>query len=144
MKLFAKIFNDYLQKNSIIDVNLGSKYARWLSKLLFLFQATCFCMNDVYTFKVLVNGYVQNILSTKKNTSTNRHCTPLQKQLPVDVKFRSSRRGIFCKKLFLKISQNSQENSRAGVSFLINCRAEEYSSEDLSLKNTSSGCFCKL
>ena len=52
--------------------------------------------------KVLVNSYVQKISSTKKNTSTNRHCTPLQKQLPVDVNFRSGRQGVFCKKVALK------------------------------------------
>ena len=33
---------------------------------------------------------------------------------------RSSRPEVFCKKVFLEISQNSQENTRARVSFLIN------------------------
>ena len=37
--------------------------------------------------------------------------------------FRSSRPEVFCKKGFLKISQNSQENTCARVSFLIKLRA---------------------
>ena len=36
---------------------------------------------------------------------------------------RSSHRGVLCKKVFLKISQNSQENTCARVSFLIKFQA---------------------
>ena len=42
------------------------------------------------------------------------------------------------KKVFLKISQNSQENTYARVSFLIRLQARPF------LQSTSSGCFCKL
>ena len=42
------------------------------------------------------------------------------------------------KKVFLKISQNSQENTYARVSFLIRLQARPF------LQSTSGGCFCKL
>ena len=42
-------------------------------------------------------------------------------QLPIS---RSSRPDVFCEKVFLEISQNSQENTRARVSFLIKLQAE--------------------
>ena len=38
--------------------------------------------------------------------------------------FRSSRPEVFCKKVFLEISQNSEENNCARVSFLIKLQAE--------------------
>ena len=38
-------------------------------------------------------------------------------------KGRSSRPDVFCKKLFLEISQNSQENTCARVSFLTKLQA---------------------
>ena len=41
----------------------------------------------------------------------------------VTVKFKSSRPEVFCKKMFLEISQNSQENTRARVSFLVKLQA---------------------
>ena len=41
-------------------------------------------------------------------------------QLPIS---RSSRPDVFCEKEFLEISQNSQENTRARVSFLIKLQA---------------------
>ena len=34
------------------------------------------------------------------------------------IKFRSNRPEVFCEKVFLEISQYSQENNCAGVSFL--------------------------
>ena len=37
--------------------------------------------------------------------------------------YRSSRSEVFCKKVFLEISKNSQENTCARVSFLYSCRA---------------------
>ena len=37
--------------------------------------------------------------------------------------FRNSRPEVFCKKVFLEISQNSQENTCVSVSFLIKLRA---------------------
>ena len=43
--------------------------------------------------------------------------------LNVTMKSRSSRPGILCKRLFLKILQNSQENTSAGVSFLTKLQA---------------------
>ena len=36
--------------------------------------------------------------------------------------YRSSRSEVFCKKVFLEISKNSQENTCARVSFLYSCR----------------------
>ena len=41
------------------------------------------------------------------------------------------------KKVFLEISQNSQENTCARVSFLIKLQAQEH----IFLQNTSGGCF---
>ena len=40
------------------------------------------------------------------------------------LKFRSSRPEVFCKMVFFKISQNSQENTCARVSFLIKLQAK--------------------
>ena len=48
----------------------------------------------------------------------------LYAQLPVHFPVqRSSRSELFCKKVFVEISQNSQENTSARVSFLIKLRA---------------------
>ena len=47
---------------------------------------------------------------------------------------RSSRPEVFCKRVFLEILQNSQENTCARVSFLTKLQAE-------ALQNTSGGCF---
>ena len=41
-------------------------------------------------------------------------------------KYRNSRPGMFCKKVLLKISQNSQENICARVSFLIKLQAYNF------------------
>ena len=49
---------------------------------------------------------------------------------------RSSHQRCSIKKVFLEISQNSQENTYARVSFLITLQAW-----DLFLQNTSDGCF---
>ena len=53
--------------------------------------------------------------------------------------------GVLLKKLFLKISQNSQENTCARVSFLINCKSEACNfirKETLALM--FSGEFCEI
>ena len=48
----------------------------------------------------------------------------LYAQLPVHFPIqRSSRPELFCKKVFVEISQNSQENTSARVSFLIKLQA---------------------
>ena len=49
-------------------------------------------------------------------------------------------RGVLCKMVFLEISQNSQENTCARVSFLIKSFVKFLRTPFL--QNTSSGCFC--
>ena len=69
---------------------------------------------------------------------------------------RSSRPEVFCKKVFLQISQNSQENTCARVHFLIKFQAsaknEILVSDSVNfvkfritrfLQNSSGGCFCQ-
>ena len=69
--------------------------------------------------------------------------------------FRSSRPEVFCKKVFLNISQNSQENTRAKVPFLIkrlsikkqtlpqvfSCEFCEIFKNTFFIEHTSDGCF---
>ena len=44
-------------------------------------------------------------------------------KIPLHHMYRSSRLEVFCKKMFLEISKNSQENTCARVSFLIKLQA---------------------
>ena len=57
--------------------------------------------------------------------------------------FRSGRADGFVKKIFMEISQISQENTCAGDSFLIKLQALDLRNfqEHLFLQNTSGGCF---
>ena len=54
---------------------------------------------------------------------------------------RSSHQKCSMKKVFSKIFQNSQENTCARVSFLINLQAMRNFWEHLSIQNASGGCF---
>ena len=78
MKLFAKIFNSYSQKSSIVDIKLGTKYAPRLSFHLFLFKVTCFCMNNAYALKFsLIVMSERSLLLPRRillTTDTAHHC----------------------------------------------------------------------
>ena len=60
-------------------------------------------------FKIVVRIFYSKLNSSRNSRASSR--------------FRSSRPGRSVKKVFLKISQNSQENTCARVSFLIKLRA---------------------
>ena len=49
--------------------------------------------------------------------SSWRILKPMDLIKPVSALFRGSLQEVFCKKMFLEISQNTQENTRARVSF---------------------------
>ena len=62
-------------------------------------------------------------LMSKLSRSTTRSCQP-NKLLINDIgSYRNSRPEVFCKKVFLKISQNLQEKTCARVSFLLKLQA---------------------
>ena len=52
-------------------------------------------------------------------------------------------KGVLCKKLFLEISQNSQENTCARVSFLIKMQACNFIRKE-TLTQAFSGEFCEI
>ena len=64
------------------------------------------------------NKLSSNIDSSYFNSNHNRN-KPSFRASKVHEKIRSSRLGVFCKKVFLEISQNSQENTCTRVCFLI-------------------------
>ena len=105
-------------------------------------KASNFVRKRLQYCKVFIKTYFKNYLWTA--ASKNQRLSD---------KFRSSRPEVFLKNLFLEISQNSQENTCARVSFLIKLQAW-HSGTDVSLWvlwnfyeqlfswNTSGGCFC--
>ena len=54
------------------------------------------------------------------------HYGSFKTQKPLFSDFRSSRPDVFCEKVFLEISQNSQESTCARVSSLIKLQASGY------------------
>ena len=75
-------------------------------------------------------------------------------QLSFAFHIRSSRLEVFCKKVFLEISKNSQVNTCATVSFLIKLQASGLRpsvflwiyeiSKNTFLQSTSGGCLCHI
>ena len=57
------------------------------------------------------------------------------------IKARSSHRGVLWKKLFLKISQYSQENTCAGVSFWLSLLKRDFNTGVFIWRNIKSTCF---
>ena len=66
----------------------------------------------------------QVILGTQQHFESRHRYIDKKRKDSIEKKtYRSSRPQVFCKKVFLEISQNSQENTCARVSFLIKLQA---------------------
>ena len=90
---------------------LGSPY---IHSFLWIVNARAFTKDN----KEEYIGFVENIIHV-----TLPHETEQPEPYKLITTFRCSRPEMFCKKMFLKISQNSQQNACARVPFLITLQA---------------------
>ena len=96
--------------NNVTKGGITANKNLWTFIKPFLTNKVCLVNKDI----TLIEG--------NKFTANKRELSKLSKNILT--LFRSSRPEVFCKKVFLKISQNSQENICARVSFFIRLQAE--------------------
>ena len=128
-KNFCERLFIFLSKGYVLNISAAERLGKTDNKVEEISFKKC---NDSFQYRVLLESELKILILLKSREVYKFHCRPelIFTNIKVScfhyggVCCKSSRLEAFCKKrVFLKISQNSQKNTCVGVSFLIKLRA---------------------
>ena len=91
-------------------------------------------------YKIFLHIYLKHQETLQTTLTMESNYLLAKPALPI---LEAATKGVLCKKLFLEISQNSQENTCARVSFLIKMQACNFIRKE-TLTQAFSGEFCEI